>query len=176
MSERGRESLDERALVAAVAARPDDLLPRLVYADWLDEHGEADRAELVRLACQGVSAPRRLAELRAGLPAGRADRVDPLPPLTAVEQAGPDLQDREGFEVSEVRVRAGERVAAGQELFALTLHGLFPTALYAPGERREVRPVAVHPAPGRHGRGGAARAGRGGRPGGCGQPARRPAV
>jgi uncharacterized protein (TIGR02996 family) len=28
---------DERALLAAIAAAPDDDVPRLVYADWLDE-------------------------------------------------------------------------------------------------------------------------------------------
>jgi uncharacterized protein (TIGR02996 family) len=31
---------------------PDDDAPRLVYADWLDEHGEADRAEFIRLQCE----------------------------------------------------------------------------------------------------------------------------
>jgi uncharacterized protein (TIGR02996 family) len=36
------------ALLAAVIASPDDDLPRLVYADWLDEHGEPERAEFVR--------------------------------------------------------------------------------------------------------------------------------
>jgi uncharacterized protein (TIGR02996 family) len=36
------------ALLAAVCAAPDDDLPRLVYADWLDENGDADRAEFIR--------------------------------------------------------------------------------------------------------------------------------
>ncbi len=40
------------ALLAAVAADPDADLPRLVYADWLDDHGEPDRAEFIRLQCQ----------------------------------------------------------------------------------------------------------------------------
>ena len=40
---------DELALLKAVASAPDDDLPRLVYADWLDEHGRAERAEFVRL-------------------------------------------------------------------------------------------------------------------------------
>jgi uncharacterized protein (TIGR02996 family) len=42
---------DEPALLAAIAARPDDDTPRLVYADWLDDHGDADRAEFIRLQC-----------------------------------------------------------------------------------------------------------------------------
>jgi uncharacterized protein (TIGR02996 family) len=39
----------EPALLAAVAAAPDDDLPRLVYADWLDENGRPLRAEFIRL-------------------------------------------------------------------------------------------------------------------------------
>jgi uncharacterized protein (TIGR02996 family) len=33
----------------AIAAEPDADAPRLVFADWLEEHGEAERAELIRL-------------------------------------------------------------------------------------------------------------------------------
>jgi uncharacterized protein (TIGR02996 family) len=39
---------DESALLAAVCAAPDDDLPRLVFADWCDEHGQPLRAEFVR--------------------------------------------------------------------------------------------------------------------------------
>jgi uncharacterized protein (TIGR02996 family) len=39
---------DREAFVAAIAANPADDLPRLVFADWLDEHGEAERAEFIR--------------------------------------------------------------------------------------------------------------------------------
>lgn len=35
--------------LAAIADRPDDDLPRLVYADWLDENGDPDRAEFIRV-------------------------------------------------------------------------------------------------------------------------------
>jgi uncharacterized protein (TIGR02996 family) len=41
---------DELALLAAVLASPGDDTPRLVYADWLDEHGRPERAEFIR--CQ----------------------------------------------------------------------------------------------------------------------------
>jgi uncharacterized protein (TIGR02996 family) len=37
------------ALLAAVADAPDDDAPRLVFADWLDDHGQHDRAELIRV-------------------------------------------------------------------------------------------------------------------------------
>jgi uncharacterized protein (TIGR02996 family) len=36
----------------AIAAAPEDDVHRLVYADWLDEHGEPERAELIRLQCE----------------------------------------------------------------------------------------------------------------------------
>ena len=40
---------DRDALLAAVRAAPDDDLPRLVYADWCEDHGDPDRAAFVRL-------------------------------------------------------------------------------------------------------------------------------
>jgi uncharacterized protein (TIGR02996 family) len=43
---------DEDALLAAITAAPDDDAPRLAYADWLDEHGHADRAEFIRVQCR----------------------------------------------------------------------------------------------------------------------------
>ncbi|MFO0796924.1 MAG: TIGR02996 domain-containing protein [Gemmataceae bacterium] len=39
---------DHAALLAAVVDRPDDDTPRLVLADYLDDHGEPDRAAFVR--------------------------------------------------------------------------------------------------------------------------------
>src|SRR5215217_5840813 len=43
---------DAAALLAAIRAAPDDDAPRLVYADWLDEHGQPERAEFIRLQCE----------------------------------------------------------------------------------------------------------------------------
>lgn len=43
---------DESALVRAVCADPTNDLPRLVLADWWDEHGQPDRAEFVRVQCE----------------------------------------------------------------------------------------------------------------------------
>jgi len=42
---------DATALLAAVRAAPEDDAPRLVYADWLEEHGQPDRAEFIRVQC-----------------------------------------------------------------------------------------------------------------------------
>jgi uncharacterized protein (TIGR02996 family) len=43
---------DEQAFVAALADSPDDAAGRLIFADWLDEHGATDRAEFIRLQCE----------------------------------------------------------------------------------------------------------------------------
>ncbi len=40
---------DEAALLAAIASQPAADVPRLAYADWLDEHGFAIRAEFIRV-------------------------------------------------------------------------------------------------------------------------------
>lgn len=42
---------DEAALLSAILAHPDEDTPRLMYADWLDEHGQAERAEFIRIQC-----------------------------------------------------------------------------------------------------------------------------
>jgi len=44
-------------LLKAVLADPADDLPRLVYADWLDENGEPERAEFIRVGCQLAKLP-----------------------------------------------------------------------------------------------------------------------
>jgi uncharacterized protein (TIGR02996 family) len=43
--------VDEDGLWQAIVDDPDDDLPRLIYADWLDENGRPERAELIRLQC-----------------------------------------------------------------------------------------------------------------------------
>jgi uncharacterized protein (TIGR02996 family) len=42
---------EQEALFRAVCEAPADDTPRLVYADWLDDHDRADRAAFVRLQC-----------------------------------------------------------------------------------------------------------------------------
>jgi uncharacterized protein (TIGR02996 family) len=49
---------DPDALLSAITANPDEDTPRLVYADWLDEHGEAERAEFIRVQCKLEHLPR----------------------------------------------------------------------------------------------------------------------
>jgi uncharacterized protein (TIGR02996 family) len=40
---------DEAGILAAIRESPADDVPRMVWADWLDDHGRHERAELVRL-------------------------------------------------------------------------------------------------------------------------------
>jgi uncharacterized protein (TIGR02996 family) len=49
---------DRDALLAAIRADPDDDTPRLVFADWLEEHGEADFARFIRLEIERDRLPR----------------------------------------------------------------------------------------------------------------------
>ena len=61
---------DERAFLAAITAAPADDTVRLVYADWLDEHGQPTRAEFIRAQIEAETlhrhSPRREElELRA---------------------------------------------------------------------------------------------------------------
>jgi len=49
--ERAAIGADERALLDAVIAEPDADGPRLVYADWLQHHGDVARGELIAVQC-----------------------------------------------------------------------------------------------------------------------------
>lgn len=65
----------EPNLLAAVRENPADAVPRLVYADWLEEQGDADLAAYVRLECADRSFSELVPELvavceRAGRPLG----------------------------------------------------------------------------------------------------------
>ena len=42
----------EQAFLKDVVTHPDDDFPRLVYADWLEEHGDPARAAFIRAQCR----------------------------------------------------------------------------------------------------------------------------
>ena len=58
---------DQKQLLRAIRDNPDEDTPRLMYADWLEEHNDPARAEFVRVQC-------RLAER------GRRELVPPADP------------------------------------------------------------------------------------------------
>ena len=43
---------DDDSFLRAIGAAPADDAPRLVYADWLDDHGQPERAEFIRVQCE----------------------------------------------------------------------------------------------------------------------------
>src|SRR5262249_49720387 len=43
---------DRERFIRAIEAEPEDDAVRLVFADWLDENGDADRARFIRLQCE----------------------------------------------------------------------------------------------------------------------------
>jgi uncharacterized protein (TIGR02996 family) len=68
------------ALLAAIRAAPADDLPRLVAADWLEENGAPERAELIRVQCELEKVPpfeschAFAVNMRSGERCGRCDR------------------------------------------------------------------------------------------------------
>jgi uncharacterized protein (TIGR02996 family) len=59
---------DYLAMLRGVLAEPDDDGPRLVLSDWLEENGQPDRAEFVRLQC-------RIARIEATCSCGRCVKL-----------------------------------------------------------------------------------------------------
>ncbi|HEY7311545.1 MAG TPA: TIGR02996 domain-containing protein [Gemmataceae bacterium] len=45
------------AFLQAIVEDPDDDTPRLIYADWLEEHGDVHRAEFIRVQCELARLP-----------------------------------------------------------------------------------------------------------------------
>src|SRR5689334_19357683 len=109
---------DADDFLAAIIDRPDDDLPRLVFADFLEESGDADRAEFIRVQCE-------LARLPAGHPDRpalaareeellRANRPRWVVPASRLAQ-----QFRRGF-VEVVRTTADRLLAVAGRLFRTT--------------------------------------------------------
>jgi uncharacterized protein (TIGR02996 family) len=63
MSRGGQDAGD--ALLRDIVEDPEDDAPRLVYADWLEDHGRPERAELIRAQIALASPPEGGAERRA---------------------------------------------------------------------------------------------------------------
>jgi uncharacterized protein (TIGR02996 family) len=129
----------DEAFLRDIIAHPDDDAPRLIYADWLEEHGRPGRARYIRTACE-----------RARLPAWEARWAElfDLGEDSAPEDKGaPDLSGlpglswsafafRRGF-AAKVRSSGANSVHAGGALRTFLRHA---EALYqlAPVEEVEV--------------------------------------
>jgi uncharacterized protein (TIGR02996 family) len=53
------------ALLAAICEAPEDDAPRLVYADWLEEHGQDPWAQAIRLQCEVEREPDQVKGMKA---------------------------------------------------------------------------------------------------------------
>jgi uncharacterized protein (TIGR02996 family) len=74
------DAAERQGLMRGVLEQPDEDAPRLVLADWYEEHGEPDRAEFIRLQC-------------------RRPRLDDLHPETGNQEARRVLRARFGNRV-----------------------------------------------------------------------------
>ena len=129
------------ALLAAVIATPDDDLVRLVYADYLEETGDPERGELIRVQCELARLPewdRLAAELRHRerlllARHGRRWHAE-LPTLNGVTWGA----FRRGFVAEigvpdcDVLVRSADRLIAATPLRTVSLRDLPPRPLNAP--------------------------------------------
>jgi uncharacterized protein (TIGR02996 family) len=111
---------DEDALLRAVIADPEDDAPRLIYADWLDERGQCERAEFIRLQIALTEMPtddERRPKLRR-----RAQRLLERCGMTWTEPLRPAVHQyhfSRGF-VEIVTCEASRFLRFGQDLFSLT--------------------------------------------------------
>lgn len=106
-------------LLAAIVAHPREDTPRLAYADWLDDHGDADRARFIRLQYEieklppiGAKASKAKKEEEALLKKHEARWLGELAGLAR------KCVFRRGF-VEMVRVTAEQFLAHGGRLFEL---------------------------------------------------------
>lgn len=124
------------AFLNAICANPADDLVRLVYADWLDEHGDPARAEYIRLQIADETAARprfqrRISELNREH--GAAWRAE-LPVLTGIDWGA----FRRGF-LAHINVRAsGANSAVLASAFAAAPVDTITLSPGRPGLFREI--------------------------------------
>ena len=110
--------MNEQDFLAAITDSPDDEVPRLVYADWLDEQGDP-RGEFIRVQCQRAKLeardPRCL-ELDFRERSLLADYRNHW--AKEVRKWGRVIQYRRGF-VEDITVQASKFLESGQELLAV---------------------------------------------------------
>ncbi|MBO0698740.1 MAG: TIGR02996 domain-containing protein [Zavarzinella sp.] len=134
-------------LFRAVLAAPDDDAPRLIYADWLDEHGEPERAEFIRLQCAMDRIPPKTGRWRP-----LHDRTSRLEREWKARWAGAALERvlnaefRRGF-VDRVRLTVDQFLTSADRLLALepvTVWEFASSAFFVRGPG--IDRVAAHPA------------------------------
>jgi uncharacterized protein (TIGR02996 family) len=110
----------EDAFLQDICAHPDDTAPRLVYADWLDDHGGAagqDRAEFIRLQCdldriEPEERPANLVDREADLLEQHRNLW-----LRPLKKIGVNVEFVRGFP-EKINLTADKFVATADQLFA----------------------------------------------------------
>jgi uncharacterized protein (TIGR02996 family) len=120
----------EDGLLEAIRSRPADLGLRLVYADWLEEHGHP-QAELIRIQCTLERLPagdRRRGEWQARekewLARHQADLLGPLPSLAYTWTVRRGFVERVAVNVNTF-LSAAEEVCRAAPVAAIELFGQF---------------------------------------------------
>jgi uncharacterized protein (TIGR02996 family) len=135
------------ALMQAILAEPEDDTPRLVYADWLEEHGgpaERDRAEFIRVQMElpRTETPARVNELekreKALWRAHHKEWLAGLPP----DLRKRNLQFHRGF-FEELHQPARLWATHGDEMFRR--HPIFRLRVFKPVDRHEIGALATIP-------------------------------
>ncbi|HEU4732732.1 MAG TPA: TIGR02996 domain-containing protein [Kofleriaceae bacterium] len=128
----------ERDLRAAILAAPDDLAPRLVYADWLLERGDPRGEHIVLQCAEGQEDEVR--ELRRRALWQRHGATWLAEDLETTELDATRFEYRNGF-LHTVQLRAPELVALGPQLARHPIHTLRVSALPAELPGLEHSPV-----------------------------------
>ncbi|MBN9119483.1 MAG: TIGR02996 domain-containing protein [Planctomycetes bacterium] len=131
---------EEDALLRSIIDRPEDDVVRLVFADWLDEHGDADRAEFIRGQCRLAAMQEwddGFAELhaRCGFLL-RTHRDKWMPPVAKIREGAPDWMLRQ----YEFRRGFLDRLTMQPDHFADRWERLFELT---PVRRVEIQPYPV---------------------------------
>jgi uncharacterized protein (TIGR02996 family) len=135
-------SVDERAaFLQAIIEQPGDDAPRLVFADWLEDNNDPERAEFIRVQCECARLPEddshrpALEDREHELLARNEQRwLGPLPRYIA------DWQFERGF-LTACRTSTCTLVESGDDLFArhpITRLTLEPSDAYDPGPVKEL--------------------------------------
>jgi uncharacterized protein (TIGR02996 family) len=124
------------ALLKAVLAAPDDDLPRLVYADWLDENGDPSRAEFIRTQIELAKLPDHDPRYRA-LEDREHELLSEHEPgwLGELAKYPREWEWRRGF-VDEVTI-SGYNMAVDEDAAALGTHPITGCRIYRTPEERE---------------------------------------
>ena len=145
------------AFHAAIWQSPDDDLPRLVYADWLDERNEPDAAAFLRLLCAVRTCPPDVDRLRplvadfrramVKVPPKWIEDVCPVPPAVVVG-AWVDVDheaNREVLKLVRKQRSVWGRLTAAEERHPVTRLVLGWRTLFGRAEGPPLRPTPFAP-------------------------------